>query len=60
MDKKSFEFLNKICFERTGGSENELKVANLLMAECRKYQVEAHLEEFEINAYDIKKYSWKR
>lgn len=55
MDKKSFEFLNKICFERTGGSENELKVANLLMAECRKYQVEAHLEEFEIDAYDIKK-----
>ncbi len=50
-----FDFLKKIAFERVGGSEAELKVANMIITECHKYGVEAHLEEFEIDGYDIKK-----
>ncbi|MDE6407817.1 MAG: M28 family peptidase [Anaeroplasmataceae bacterium] len=51
----SFEFLKKIAYERTGGSEEELKTANLIITECHKFQVEAHLEEFLIDGYEIKK-----
>ena len=50
----SFDFLKKIAFERTGGSEAELKAANLIITECHKYQVEAHLEEFQVDGYEIK------
>mgnify|MGYP001026845480 FL=1 len=50
----SFEFLKKISFERIGGSEEELKVANMIITECHKYQVEAHLEDFEVDGYTIK------
>lgn len=49
----SFEFLKKIAFERIAGSEEEHKVANMIITECHKYQVEAHLEEFEIDRYVI-------
>lgn len=51
----SFSFLNKIAYERTGGSEAELQTANYIITECHKYQVEAHLEEFNIDGYEIKK-----
>lgn len=51
----SFDFLKKIAYERTGGSEAELKTANLIITECHKYQVEAHLEEFLVDGYEIKK-----
>ena len=51
----SFDFLSKIAFERTGGSEAELKTANYIITECHKYQVEAHLEEFQVDGYEIKK-----
>lgn len=51
----SFEFLKKIAYERTGGSEAELKTANLIITECHKYQVEAHLEEFLVDGYEVKK-----
>lgn len=50
----SFDFLKKINYERTGGSEEELKTANLIITECHKYQVEAHLEEFLVDGYEIK------
>lgn len=49
----SFDFLKKICFERVGGSKEELKVANMIITECHKYQIEAHLEDFEVDAYEI-------
>ncbi len=49
----SFEFLKKIAFERIAGSEEEHKVANMIITECHKYQVEAHLEEFEIDRYVV-------
>ena len=51
----SFEFLKKIAYERTGGSDAELKTANLIITECHNYQIEAHLEEFLIDGYEIKK-----
>lgn len=50
----SFEFLKKICYERTGGSEAELKTANMIITECHKYQIEAHLEDFLVDGYNIK------
>ena len=50
----SFDFLSKISFERLGGSEQELKVANMIISECHKYGVEAHLEEFLVDGYTIK------
>ncbi|MDE5566088.1 MAG: M28 family peptidase, partial [Anaeroplasmataceae bacterium] len=50
----SFEFLKKLAFERVAGSEEELKAANIIVTECHKYQVEAHLEDFEIDGYNIK------
>ncbi|MDE5715107.1 MAG: M28 family peptidase [Anaeroplasmataceae bacterium] len=53
----SFDFLKKIAFERVAGSEEELKVANMIITECHKYQVEAHLEDFEIDGYTILKAS---
>ena len=50
----SFDFLSKISFERLGGSEQELKVANMIISECHKYGVEAHLEDFLVDGYTIK------
>ena len=50
----SFDFLKKISYERMGGTEQELATANLILAECEKYGVEAHLEAFEVDGYDIK------
>ena len=35
-DYKSFNLLNKIYFERTGGSENELKAANIILLLYKK------------------------
>lgn len=51
---KSFDFIKKIAFERVAGSEAELRAANIIITECHKFQVEAHLEEFEVDGYDIK------
>ncbi len=53
----SFDFLSKIAYERTGGSEAEFQTANYIITECHKYQVEAHLEEFQVDGYEIKKAS---
>ncbi len=51
---KSFDFLSKISFERLGGSEQELKAANMIIAECHKMGVEAHLEDFLVDGYSVK------
>ncbi len=53
----SFDFLRKISFERVGGSDKELNVANMILDECKKYNVDAAIEDFEIDGYDIKKAS---
>ena len=50
----SFDFLPKISFERLGGTKEELKAANMIITECHKYGVEAHLEEFMVDGYTIK------
>ena len=52
---KSFELLEKISFVRTGGSEQELKAANILKEECEKLGVEAHLESFKVDGCKIHK-----
>ncbi len=49
----NFEFLNRLAFERVAGSAEELKAANMIITECHKYHVEAHLEDFEIDGYTI-------
>ena len=49
----SFDFLTKLSFERIGGSENELKAANMIIAECHKLGVEAHLEDFLVDGYNV-------
>ena len=55
MEYKSFELLEKISFVRTGGSEQELKAANILKEECEKLGVEAHLESFKVDGCKIHK-----
>lgn len=50
----SFEFLKKLSFERMGGTDNELKAANMIVDECAKLGVTAHLEGFMVDAYEIK------
>jgi hypothetical protein len=50
----SFELLNKMEYVRTGGSKEELKCANMLKEECEKLGVEATIEAFEVDGYEIK------
>ena len=50
----SFDFLSKLSFERIGGTEQELKAANMIISECHKLGVEAHLEEFLVDGYTVK------
>ncbi|MBP5407694.1 MAG: Zn-dependent exopeptidase M28 [Bacilli bacterium] len=49
-DYKSFEFLKKIYFERTGGSEEELKAAKLIQAEVKKLGGSAKIEKFDVDS----------
>ena len=51
---ESFKLLNDLYFVRTSGSENELKAANILKAECEKLGLKAKLEDFDVNNYEIK------
>ncbi len=51
----SYDFLKRISYERTSGSDAEVRTANMIITECHKYQVEAHLEDFEVDGYEIKK-----
>lgn len=59
MEYKSFDLLKDISFVRTGGSKEELKAANILIEECKKIGVEAHLEAFEVDGYEVSKASLK-
>ncbi|MBP5343132.1 M28 family peptidase [bacterium] len=54
MKYESFKLLYDLYFERTGGSENELKAANILKDECEKFGVSAVIEDFDIDGYKIK------
>lgn len=46
--KRAFEFLNKIGFVRTAGSEEELRAAEMIREECAAIGVDAVIEEFKI------------
>lgn len=50
---KSFELLNKLYFVRTGGSKEELKAAEILKAECEKLGVDAEIEAFKVDGYEV-------
>ena len=54
---KSFDLLKKLYFVRTSGSKEELKAAKILVKECSKLGVDAHLEEFEVDGYHVNKAS---
>ncbi len=54
---KSFDLLKKIYFVRTGGSSKELEAANILIDECKSLGVDAVLEPFKVDGYEIKKAS---
>lgn len=59
MNYKSFDLLNELYFVRTGGSQQELKAAEIIKAECEKLGVPAELETFKVDGCDIKKASVK-
>ncbi len=48
--KRAFEFLGKIGFVRTAGSEEELRAAKMIQAECAAAGVDAVIEEFKIQS----------
>ena len=50
MNYKTFDFLKEISYERIGGTAKELECAHQIIAEVAKRGVEAHLEEFEVDA----------
>lgn len=52
---KSFDFLKKLYFVRTGGSEEELKAAELIKNECESIGLNAWIEEFPVDRPVIKK-----
>ena len=54
---KSFELLKKIYFVRTGGSAEEQRAAELIQKECQSLGVEASLEAFPVDGYEVKKAS---
>ncbi len=49
----SFDFLKKIYFVRTGGSEEELKAAKIISDEVKKLGGEATLEDFLVDSSDV-------
>ena len=51
----SFDLLKKLYFVRTSGSKEELEAANILKNECLALGVNAVLEEFDVDGYEIKK-----
>jgi len=57
--KRAFELLKKIAFVRTGGSEEELRAANILLEEISSIGVNGHLEEFKVPSSKIKKATLK-
>lgn len=54
MSYKSFDFLKKISFVRTGGSPEELKAANMIMDECKSLGADdVCLEPFLVDGCEI-------
>lgn len=49
----SFDLIKKLSFIRTGGSKEEKKAAKLLVKECKKLNVDATIEPFEVDGYKV-------
>lgn len=56
--ERAWETLEKLSFERVTGTPQELEAANMIMAECEKAGVAAHLEEYEIDMPEITEVSF--
>lgn len=52
---KAYQLLKDIGFTRTGGSQEELKAANIIIDYLKEIGVEAHLESFKVQTADITK-----
>lgn len=57
MNFQSFNLLEKLAFVRTGGSKEELEAANIIKKECEALGVNATLESFKVDGYEIIKAS---
>ena len=51
--KRAFAFLNEIGFVRTAGSEEELRAAKMIQAQCAAAGVDAVIEEFKIQSGEV-------
>ena len=51
--KRAFEVLQKISFERLGGTKEELDSLHIIQEEVNKLGVENIIEEFEVNSFEI-------
>ena len=51
MKYESFKLLDKLSFVRTGGSQEELKAAEILKNECLELGVDTHIESFKVDGY---------
>ncbi|MBR2132449.1 MAG: M20/M25/M40 family metallo-hydrolase [Oscillospiraceae bacterium] len=51
--KRAFAFLDQIGFVRTAGSEEELRAAKMIQAECAAIGVDAVIEEFTIQSGEV-------
>ena len=54
-----FDLVERMSFLRYGGTDEELRAANILLDEIKKLGGEGHLEEFRIPACELKKYTAK-
>ena len=50
-----FDLVERMSFLRYGGTDEELRAANILLDEIKKLGGEGHLEEFRIPACELKK-----
>ena len=56
MDTKWIDqILQDTAYVHTGGTAEELKCAEYLVAQCAKLGLEAHIEEFDVDMADMKK-----
>ena len=49
----SYSLIKSLLFERIGGSKEELKAAKIIQEELKKDGIESHLEEFEVDSFEI-------
>ena len=59
MNTYQYDLVQKMSFIRNGGTDEELQVANMLLAEIEAAGGKGEIENFEIPAYKFEKYSMK-